>query len=332
MCKNITIEGINKEFSSFGGLKFYDSLYNQLGISSKIKEILSSSKHSNAISNQHKFKSLVYSSICGGDCLDDLLWQKKDEIFRYLTDGAIAPTTAGEFLRSVTKQQIASLEDMHMDLALKLRLAMFPEDKYFELTMDAAPHDQHSLKKEGCEFDYRKSSRCLSSQNCFDQYGFSYAFKLREGNAHSRKGAELLIRSILKRVPEGIKRFFRADSAYGVLSIFNELINANAKFTIVLKSNVYKSILEKNRNTMKWRKTRMKFFDSDSCEISSALYPLKGIAGGLSHLRVVFVRAPKMIEECEEIEDVIDGYRYYAIATNIFQHEAADAPLQAKQP
>ena len=61
---------------------------------------------------------------------------------------------------------------------------------------------------------------------------------------------------------------------------------------------------------MKWRKTKINFFDSDECEIANAVYAPEGLQGKTKTLRVVCIRAPKE-----------DGYKYYAILTNIFSHE-----------
>lgn len=41
-------------------------------------------------------------------------------------------------------------------------------------------------------------------------------------------------------------------------------------------------------------------------------------------LRVVFIRAPRPYLNSKDYDDVLDGYRYFVIATNIFQHEWKD--------
>lgn len=176
---------------------------------------------------------------------------------------------------------------------------------------------------EGLEFDY-KNNWGLNSQNAYDQYGFSYGFDLRPGATYSGNGAGSMIRNIFNKIPANMKKFLRGDSAYCNLEVMNAVINQNGKFALAMRENVYKPVLRSNQNTMKWKKTRLKFFESDQCEISNAVYAKKGLAGGLGALRVVFIRAPKADLETKIYENEIDGYRYFAICTNIFQHEWND--------
>jgi len=69
--KNIAIESIDKDFSSFGGIKIFDLMYNLLKIESTTTVLLPKSKYRPKISQENKFKSLIFSFLCGADCLDD---------------------------------------------------------------------------------------------------------------------------------------------------------------------------------------------------------------------------------------------------------------------
>ena len=162
---------------------------------------------------------------------------------------------------------------------------------------------------EGLEYDY-KNNWGLNSLNAYDQYGFSYGFQLRSGATYSANGAGAMIRNIFSKIPAGMKKKLRGDSAFCNLEVMNTCFAAEAKFTLAMKANVYNVILERNKNTIKWRKTKIKFFDSDECEIANAIYAPDGLKGNTKTLRVVFIRAPKG-----------DGYKHFAICTNIFQHE-----------
>ena len=307
--KNILIESINKDFSSFGGIKIYDFIYNSLKIRNHTLNLLPKKKLKSGISGQDKFKTLIFKSICGGDCLDDLDWLKLDNAFSTVTNGAMASTTAGEFLRSFSKRSIELLEDQLILLALKKRKLLFPNDNDFELAIDSTPHIHTGLKMEGLEYDY-KNNWGLNSLNAYDQYGLSYGFQLRSGGTYSANGSSAMIRNILSKVPSKMTKRVRGDSAYCNKDVINTCFTAGAKFALAMKENVYKPILEKNKNTIKWKKTKIKFFDSDQCELANAVYSPSGLEGSTKVLRVVFIRAPKD-----------DGYRYYAICTNIFQHE-----------
>ncbi len=307
--KNIVIESINKDFSSFGGIKIYDLLYNSLKIREHIQNLLPKKKLKLGILQSDKFKTLIFKFICGGDSLDDLDWLRLDTAFKTVTSGGIAPTTAGEFLRSFSTRSIELLEEQLTLIALKLRQIIFPDDKDFELSIDSTPHIQTGLKMEGLQYDY-KNNWGLNSLNAYDQYGLSYGFQLRPGATYSANGAGAMIRNILSKVPSHMNKKVRGDSAYCNLEVMNTCFAQEAKFALAMKANIYKKILEDNKNTIKWKKTRIKFFDSDECEIANAVYAPEGLQGNIKALRVVFIRAPKD-----------DEYRYFAICTNIFQHE-----------
>ncbi len=307
--KNISIESINKDFSSLGGIKIYDLLYNSLKVREHTQDLLPVKKLNSGISQEDKLKTLIFKFICGGHCLDDLDWLRLDTAFKTVTAGAIASTTAGEFIRSFSNRSIELLEEQLTLLALKKRQMMFPKDNNFELAIDSTPHIQTGLKMEGLEYDY-KNNWGLNSLNAYDQYGFSYGFQLRPGATYSANGAGAMIRNILSKVPKKMNKKVRGDSAYCNLEVMNNCLAQNAKFALAMRANVYNSILDDNKNTIKWRKTKIKFFDSDECEIANAIYDPEGLKGNLKTLRVVFIRAPKD-----------DGYKYFAICTNIFQHE-----------
>ena len=172
--KNISIESINKDFSLFGGIKIYDLLYNSLKIREQTQDLLPAKKLNSTITQQNKLKTLIFKFICGADCLDDLDWLRLDTAFKNVTAGAMAPTTAGEFIRSFSNRSIELLEEQLTLLALKKRQIIFPKDKDFELAIDSTPHIQTGLQMEGLEYDY-KNNWGLNSLNAYDQYGFSYS-------------------------------------------------------------------------------------------------------------------------------------------------------------
>ncbi len=303
MIQNISIEPIRKELSSNGGLLYFSNLINHLNLEKRLSKI----------SNTSKIMTLINGFITGADCLDDYDSLANEDLFSNITT-PYASTTLGKFLRSISNRQLEELSSLNTDLAFELRKVQFPEANDFILTMDSTPHEQSGQKMEGVAWNYA-NKWCLDSLNAFDQFGFSYGFSLRPGNTYSGNGAELMIRDIFKRVPRHMKRFFRADSAYGNSGVYRELLNAGAHFTICLKENVWSSILENNQSHLNWKKSKVHFFDSNSCETASCAYFLKDLPGR-NFLRVVFIRAPKG-------EETLFGkeYRYYAIVTSFGEHE-----------
>lgn len=322
--KNITIEPTHKVFSILGGLDFFQVILHKINIEQRLKDLLPQEDGPKSIPSLRKFITLIMAFISGGDCLDDLDILRHDPLFHSLSDGGCASTTMGQFLRSFKNRSVELLSRLLLDVALTLRRSLFPKDKNFVFAIDSTPHVQCGKKIEGVAYNY-DGLWCLDSLNVFDQYGFSYGFDLRPGNTYSAQGAELMIYQILKSLPHGSKKFVRADSAYSSLSVYNTLLNAQAYFTIALKENVYAALLEKYGHNIKWKYTKINFFDpkkfySDKSQLGNCLYPLKGLAGSRRYLRVLFARVPKKCEANLE-------FGYYAIVTNIGVHELNDEKL-----
>ncbi len=316
--KPILIETIRKELNAFCGTFFFTNLANLLKLrSGHDMSFLSCKTKKRRESEAKKFKTLLFSFIHGAQCLDDLDDLREDSLFREITGGC-ASTTVGDWMRSFSSRQIELLSEAHTELAFKLRAMLPKDDRDLIITMDSTPHEQTGKKMEGVAWNY-KDMWCLDSQNAYDQYGLSYGFHLRPGNTYSGNGAVSMIEQIFSRAPISMRRFFRADSAYGNMGIYNALINKNVSFVIALKENVYRPLLTKNKEVMKWKKSKMTFFNSTNCEVATVQYPLQGLAMGKKYLRVVFLRAP--IESSEQTDLWEGKYRYYALVTNMFEHE-----------
>jgi hypothetical protein len=121
-------------------------------------------------------------------------------------------------------------------------------------------------------------------------------------------------------VPKDVKKYLVTDSGYASLDIYNHLITKQVHFAICLGEKVWGSLLKKYGNKITWRKTRLKFFKSNKCEIGSCLYPLKGLAEKKSHLRVVFIRTKNQKPKKGDNHP----YLYYAIVTDLSSAEMND--------
>jgi hypothetical protein len=317
--KNIIIEGTNKHFSALGGLETFDYLYNLLKINDKIADYLPRKDKDIGPNQLEKFKTLIFGFISGAQCLDDLDILREDEVFNSICGQAMASTTSGEFLRSFNIENILEMRKVMRQLAFLVRRALFPRERDFIISMDSTPHEQYGKKTEGAAFNYQ-NLWCLDSIHAFDQFGFSYDCDLRPGNTYSAEGAEVMIHQVYKNMPKNWSAWFRADSAFGNVNIYNALLNKNAKFAIALKENVYRPLLEKYENQFKWKKTKLEFYGSKQCQRGFCLYPVLGLRQ--SYLKVVFIRAPK--KDLQLPLANWDNYEYYAIITNINRHEMTE--------
>lgn len=314
MYKSIKVEASSQTFSSHSGLFLFEKCWNSLKLNKRVKFLLPRKKKTKGPTQLNKFKSLLYSFAIGNDCLADIDTSNRDLLFRELT-GGVASRTQSDFLKAFGNRHAQSLQQLLIELSFQIRQKIFPNEKDFILTMDSTPHEHYSQLMEGMSYNY-KNMWCLDSQNAYDQFGLSYLFDLRAGNTHSGKGSELWIHEIFKKCPSHMQRWFRADSAYGKTAVYEALRAKGVKFTIVLRDNLGRYVRKRNPELL-WRKTKLKFFNSDNCEVAMGLYPL-------NRLRVVFVRARKSDEQINKQMELLtkynpeeDDYKYYSIITNI---------------
>lgn len=318
MIKNtIEFETTRKDLTHLSGLTFFQKLVKSTGLDGVIGHMLPNNKWLRAQSNKEKFFTALYSFIAGADCLEDLETLKLDPLFWEVANNPCSSITMGRFLRSFQPKTLENLRNYLPKLAYQLRNKLYPNEPLI-ISMDATDHVQHGQYMEGVEWNY-KDHWCLDSQNAFDQFGLCYGWKLRSGATHSSVGAVEMIESIFRNVPHKGEKYFRADSAYSSLAIYNSLLNNDVRFAICLKENVWRSLLNRYGNTIKWKKTDLSFFKSNKCHIGSCLYPVKGLAGR-SFLRVVFIRAKKDKLKPGESE----YYRYYAIVTDLSERKMKD--------
>ncbi|MCK5882502.1 MAG: transposase, partial [Bacteriovoracaceae bacterium] len=319
---DIVITQTRKDLSAKAGLLFFNNLINRLNLEGPLGKILPRKQRNYGLTSKEKFIAGIFAFISGADCIDDLHNLSRESMFSKLTNGGIAPSTMRKFIYSLTLKHTQKLQNYLPQIALAVREKMFPGNRKLILCMDSTPHEQFAEYMEGVEYNY-KSIKCLDSQNCFDEYGFCYGWDLRKGATYSSNGTSEMLERILPHVKHK-EVYFRADSAYSNLRIYNTLLNNNVKFAICMKENSWGRLIENYEFTMKWNKTKIKFFDSNKCQVAQCLAPIEGLPNR-SFLRVVFIRTKKTRAQIEKDKESgkkkIRHYRYYAVVTNIIESE-----------
>jgi hypothetical protein len=306
----LKIEVARGEYSSLGGLYLFDEMMNLLGLKKKVKDLLPVLKRERNSSSYDKLHALVMGFIAGADCLDDMEDLGEDAGFKAFCGGHVnAATVYGAFLRGFEPWQIRRLNDVLRDVALKLRLAMFPDNRDFILDVDSTAHEQYGEKMEGVAWNYANKWG-LDSLQAFDQFGFQYWMDVRSGNTASGSGVPGVIRQVFKGLPRMMNRYLRADSAMCYFDVFNACLDLRVDFVIAMRANMSDPLIGRVRN---WKKSKdIRFKDGRECEIGSCVYyQLKG----REPLRVVFIRALKTMPDLFG-----DKYDYAAWVTNIGEH------------
>ena len=170
--KTIKIETNSEVFTPHGGLYLLDRAWKALKLGKKFKPAIPRKKRKRGLEQTNKLKALVFSFALGNDSLSDVDHLNRDLLFRELIGGNCSSTGLGDFLRSFGNRHIEKFQEILTEAVIGLRLAMFPNDKKFTLTMDSTPHEHYAKKMEGLAYNY-KNQWCLDSQNAYDNYGFS---------------------------------------------------------------------------------------------------------------------------------------------------------------
>lgn len=318
---SIKVTSNAKYLSSYSGLHLFNDLIRKFEVQSLIGSYLPKKCRVRGFSSFQKASAGILGFIAGAECLDDFDQLGQDPLFYELT-GSPDPVTMGRFLRAFSQRQVEQFRNLLPTLAFKLRLWLEPNLYKIVWKMDVTIHQQHGEKMEGVEFSYRQF-KGLSSQNLFDDKGLCYGFALRNGAAHSSVGAIEMMENAFKVIPKNIQQFFLADSAYANTQIYNTLLNHNVNFAICLPETVWGSLLKNYGTKISWQETRIKFFDSNKCEIGDVLYPKKDLSMGRGFLRVVMIRAKKKVVEKGDNHP----YHYYAIVTNMSSAEMTNEKI-----
>jgi len=312
---NIKLERTRKDLTHLSGLIYFSDLINRLNLVNRLGSILPQAKVIRRLRPKEKFLTGIFGFIAGADCIDDLDNLRRDRLFSELTKDGTAPSTMRQFMGDFRLKFFERLQDLLPVIASELRQKMFPGSDKIIITMDATPHKQYGEYMEGVDWCYNKEKGYIS-QNAFDEKGFCYGWNLMPGNTHSHRGAVEMIERIFSKLPDYKNRYFRADSAYGSHKVYNSLLNLGVHFGICLSKTVWGPLLDRNEFKMKWTKTRLRFFESNKCQIASTLYAPKHLRGR-GFLRVVFIRAKKKVIKSEDKRH----YDYYAIITDMTEKE-----------
>lgn len=311
---SIKVTSNAKTLSSYSGLHLFSDLISKFDLKASLGPFLPEKVRNRGFSSFQKLYSGVLGFIAGAECLDDFDWLGHDPLFKDMT-GSPSSITMGNFLRTFSARQVEQVRNFLPSLALKMRLWLEPELYKIVFKMDGTLHEQYGEKMEGVEWNY-KNFRSLSSQNLFDDKGLCYGFSLRNGATHSSIGAVEMMEKAFKVVPKNIQKFYLADAAYANEDVYNCLLNNNVNFAICLPEIVWGSLLKNYGNKITWHKTRIRFFDSNKCEVGDIIYPKKGLSMGRKFLRVVFIRTINKKAKSGE-----NPYRIYAIVTNMSNAE-----------
>ena len=275
------------------------------------------SRNSNASYDSMQFVLPLMAGFWHGyDCLEDM--EKLDEKpdMSYRLEGIPKARAFGDFLRDFETDHFEKLNELLVKQSLAARKQFAPERPLI-LDMDGTSHIQSGNKIEGLGLNY-KGEYCLESLDSFDELGFCYGFRLREGGTFSAVGAPEEIDRIFSYLKHSEEKHFRGDSAYCNEEVIRACIRRGAHFTVTahgrigwetqLNSITNWTSWQYTQEEMKWAATRKKVLPE--IEVGSFQIQL----GWSDILRFQIVVKRTRADQSGLFDQ--DGWKYYAVLTN----------------
>lgn len=250
------------------------------------------------------------------DCLEDVekLESKPDISHRF--EGIPSARAIGDYLRDFSPEHLDKLNEYLTRQSLAAR-KYFSPDQPLILDMDSTSHVQSGKQIEGLAVNY-KGEISLESLDCFDELGFCYGFRLREGSTFSSVGAGAEIDRIFSHLDYKQEKHFRADSAYCNEEVIRACLKKNAFFTITAHGNTeWEKRISQVTDWKPWEYTeeekkeaQKKKKNLPEIEVGSMLYQ----PGWSENVRFYIAVKRTPVEQKGLFEQ--SGFKYYGVITN----------------
>lgn len=221
-----------ERLTSHAGVALLHDFAQRLGVAQVLDEELRVKTRERGYSEGQAIGSLVYNTVLGGTCLQDLEVLRGDEGTQELlgVDTVLAPTTAGEFLRKFDIGDVGDLQRVIRRLQQRVR----PQQTAATCTLDldSSIYEQASSHKEGSTKAYNGEIGYHPLLAFWAEEGELLCSHLRRGSAHTARNVVWFLREARKRVPADVPLNLRADSGFYSKAVVEWCEREGGTFTI----------------------------------------------------------------------------------------------------
>ena len=236
----VRLEFRGTQLSSDGGLLVMRELDNTLGLS----DLAAAALHDNRRGKNtvHRldmlFRQSVFGRLAGYEDVNDADRLALDPVMRQVVGGravdaqAASASQMGRFETETlampeNRAALADLNGQWID-----RFHDRKELKYIVLDMDSSVSPTHG-DQEGAAWNGHFDCTCYHPNFLFNQFGMLERCALRNGNVHSADGWRDVLDPVIARYAKHyIMRFFRADVAYAIPALYEQLEEAGYFYAI----------------------------------------------------------------------------------------------------
>lgn len=196
------------------GVVLLNDFVGQKGFAELIDEHISVKERERGYAESENILALCWNMILGGSSLRDLDVLRGDSGLRDLlgVESLMAPTTAGEFLRSFSIGDISLLQKVLRECAMKMRPSQ--QAQQVTIDIDASMYRQCSLQKQGSRMNYKGEVGYYPLFAFWAETQELLFSHLLAGNRRAVKKIEWFMEQVLKVVPDDKPIYLRADSEF----------------------------------------------------------------------------------------------------------------------
>jgi hypothetical protein len=182
--------------------------------------------------------ALCETLVAGGECLDDVALLRADSAQELLRGhGLPEPTTLGRFLRRFTLGHLGQLNRALDQLFARVHPLLEREAVTLDLDASYVEHHGPVGSRQGTRGTYT-GKVAWHPLLCFvGETGEWLHAKLRHGHAAPSTGATRFLGECLRRLPEGVRLFLRADEGFYGNGFLAELERRRITYTIGAQLN-----------------------------------------------------------------------------------------------
>lgn len=232
---------------SNAGLLLPAVLAERLGFSELVRKHVQLGAAAGAPNPGRKALTVAATLLAGGDCIDDADLLRKGNTEAVLGDAVMAPSTIGTYLRSFTTGHVRQLDAVFDDLLGRTWDAgAGPDLEQVTVDLDSSVLETYGFQKQGGSgFTYNHVRGYHPLFAVLSEGGEILHCRLREGRAHSGRGAGSFTRQALARLRRagncgGV--LVRADSGFYSQKVVRACEAHDARFSVSIR--VQKSHLE----------------------------------------------------------------------------------------
>jgi hypothetical protein len=199
--------------SQAGTVRLHD-FAQRLGVEGLLAEELSVKTRERGYSEGQAMGGLIYNLVLGGEHWSDLEVLRGDPGTQELLEAEtiLAPTTAGEFLRTFDIGDVHDWQRVH--LRLQRRVRSHQQATTCTIDLDASIYEQVATRKEGSTKAYNGECGYHPLLAFWAEEGEWLFSHLRRGSAPTARNVLWFLREMLKRAPNTAVKKLRADSGF----------------------------------------------------------------------------------------------------------------------